>query len=276
MDTYRKQLSSILTSTDERLALCVGPCSLHDEKSSLLYAEKLKKLSEKVPHFIVMRAFFEKSRTSLGWKGYLYTHGIDKTRMLLEKLSEFKLPLACEFVTPHLAHHFEDLITWGFIGARSVTAQAYRDLATQLSMPIGMKNTTNGDINAAIHAVLVSGAGGPVFDSDHLIHAPGNPYTHAVLRGSDFGPNVDDTTIDQLHRALNKRLLIDCSHGNSGRDPEKQALLFEKCIQNPDPRVFGYMLESHVEPSLTDPCLSWEETTRLLSAMSLKKSACCV
>lgn len=307
--SFRQEAIDILQRKTPRLALLVGPCSVHESKSALEYAEKLKKLScEIAPLFFpIMRLFFEKPRTRVGWKGMLYdphldgSHdiaaGIRKTRSLLLQVTALGVPCAAELLEPLALPYFDDLIVWGLIGARTSASQPHRQLASGLHFPVGFKNDCQGGFEEAISGILSSRtphARLGIDASGHIASLPtnGNPWTHLVLRGSEKAPNYDASSIARAIQALREehleeRLLIDCSHGNCGKNHMKQAQVFRHCVEQAlhNPSIMGLMLESHLfagkQPfcaeeshalrygvSITDPCLGWEETEALLRSIS--------
>ncbi len=301
----RNTARNILTGQDPRKALIVGPCSIHDRKSTLEYANRLKELSEEVSHscFLVMRFYVEKSRTAKGWKGFLYDPHLDGsnaletgliwTRELLCHLADLGIPCATEFVNPLVLPYFEDLITWGFIGARTIYSQTHRQLSSSLSMPIGFKNSLDGNLNSAVHAVEAAAESHTCLSIDlngklYAQQSQGNPDTHIVLRGSCKGPNYDPYSVEKalqllkLHE-LPGRIMVDCSHGNAQKLAIKQIQVFENTLQQileGNNQIFGLMLESHLEEgnqpmrsnplelqyavSITDACIDWETTKRLI------------
>lgn len=301
----RQNVRAILDGRDPRLMLIVGPCSIHDPHSAKEYAAKLNHLAKAVsPHFyLLMRVYCEKPRTSKGWKGFLYdplldgSHairlGIESTRQLLIELAQLKIPAATEFSDPAAAFYYDDLISWGSIGARTSSSQIHRQLASDLSMPIGFKNGLAGNISSAINGVLA--AADPHYylrSSENGILSiqltKGNPDGHVVLRGGENGPNFDasivsDTLAKLGSKKLLSRLLIDCSHHNSGKNHEHQANVFRSVIHQVaegNRSIRGLMLESHLyggsqsmpeNPaclkygiSITDPCLDWISTAALI------------
>ncbi len=303
LQSSRKQAQQILMGKDHRLLIVTGPCSIHAIESALEYAHRLKRLQERVKEscFLVMRVYGEKPRTTVGWKGLLYdpqldgTHDIAKglhhMRALLLALSEIGVPTATEFVDPLAAAYIDDLITWGFIGARTSESQPHRQLASSLEMPIGFKNATDGSLEGAVNGVL--SAKHPhsflYIDQEGKVascRSAGNPHAHIVLRGSSDKPNYDSFSVYNavsklLKLQLTPRILIDCAHGNCRKDHEKQKEVFESVIKrlcSGDPHLMGVMLESHIEAgnqslssspntrvSVTDPCIDWELTESLIS-----------
>ncbi len=299
----------ILKRTDPRLALIVGPCSIHDPESALEYARRLNQLKPEIEKtfFPIMRVFLEKPRTRLGWKGMIYdphldgsndiAAGLRKSRELIIKIAELGIPCATELLEPNVIPYFDDLIVWGLIGARTSASQPHRQMASALVFPIGFKNDCHGEFDAAISGVLTSRIPHSHIGIDAAGHVAalrtsGNPFTHLVLRGSDAHPNYDPHSVEKALRALHEhrlepRLVIDCSHGNSGKDHRRQRIAFESIIHQAaeTKAIAGLMLESHLfsgkqplgeDPSLlnygisiTDPCLGWEETETLLRSMSM-------
>lgn len=301
----RIHAKAIMNGTDPRKAVIVGPCSIHDKKSAIEYARRFKELSEKVGRslFLVMRVYVEKPRTITGWKGLIYDPHLDGshdmqtgliwTRELLMALTEMKVPIATEFVDPLTAYYFQDLITWGFIGARTSASQPHRQLASALKIPIGFKNGTDGNLDNALHGITSAKTSHCFMNIDeegHLcaIQSDGNPWTHVVLRGSQELPNYDPGSVGvALHKLsamhLSPRLMIDCSHGNCQKDHERQKIVFASIMQQMErgnESIFGMMLESHLESgnqlltedptllkyatSITDPCIDWETTEELI------------
>jgi 3-deoxy-7-phosphoheptulonate synthase len=305
----RKALVNILEGVDRRLLFIVGPCSIHSAKEGLLFAERLKELSDRVDEscFIVMRAYVEKPRTRAGWKGLVHdphlngtddlAEGLSTARSFLVRLAEMGIPTATEFLTPHLAPYIEDTISWGCIGARTSSSQVHRLLASSLEMPVGFKNSVDGNIDCAISGAAVASSSHTFmhFDDDGKLcryTSRGNPHTHVVLRGSLTEPNYDEKTIlDTLGKLgdqeLPERILIDCSHGNSGSRFYQQREVFESVmmqIQGGNRHILGMMLESNLEEgkqsmpaqksgvSITDGCLDYSTTAELISSVSSERS----
>jgi len=309
IEKSRKTLINILEGIDRRLLFIIGPCSIHNIKEGLQFAEKLKKLSEEMADtcFIAMRAYVEKPRTQRGWKGLVHdphlngsgdlAEGLVKSRKFLVRLAEMGIPAATEFLTPHLVPYIEDTISWGCIGARTSSSQIHRLLASNLAMPVGFKNTVDGNIESAIHGVAVASY------SHHFMHlddygklcrveSQGNPHAHVVLRGSLTGPNYDEktvlTTLGKLgEQELPERVLIDCSHGNSGGRYYEQKEAFDSVlmqIQGGNRHILGMMLESNLEEgkqsipaqregiSVTDGCLDFSTMAELISSVSSSRS----
>lgn len=305
----RYTAQQILQRSDPRLVAIVGPCSIHDPESALEYAHRIKKLTPEIDKtfFPIMRLFIEKPRTRLGWKGMLYdphldgsndiATGLRKSRDLFLKIADIGVPCATELLEPIVAPYFDDLITWGLIGARTSASQPHRQMASGLSFPIGFKNDFRGELDVALSGILTSRIPHSyigINSRGHVaaIHTPGNPLSHLVLRGSDRHPNYDSSSVAKAlaelreHR-LEPRLLIDCSHGNCGKDHRRQRVAFESVMDQAteNKAIAGIMLESHLfggkQPlsddrsllnygiSITDPCLDWEETEELLRSMSI-------
>lgn len=301
----RKTVRNILNGRDPRLLLIVGPCSIHDRISAREYAVKLCELAQAVSSefFLVMRVYFEKPRTTSGWNGFLFdplldgsyvtSLGIKWARQLLLELATLQVPAATEFLDPMTSFYYDDLITWGSIGARTACSQIHRQLASALPMPIGFKNGIAGNISAAVNGALaasfsqtyirVSDTGDPIVSK-----TPGNPDTHIVLRGGESGPNYDPSSISEAlillqHAKLNSRLLIDCAHHNSEKKYDKQLNVFQSVIHQiveGNTNIRGLMLESHLHKgnqsltgdlsklqygvSITDECLDWKTTEHLI------------
>ena len=302
----RAQIEAILKGTDQRLLVIAGPCSIHDETAALEYAGRLaalaEKLSEKV--FIVMRVYFEKPRTTVGWKGFIYDPGLDdsfdinagitRARSLLLKLNEIGIYGATEFLDPVVPQYLAEFITWACIGARTVESQTHRQMASGLSMPVGFKNSTEGAIQPAVDAMVSARSPHAFLGIDHegrtcIVHTKGNPLGHLVLRGGNSGANFGADGISAAHQRMEAAgvptgVLVDCSHGNSNKDFAKQALAFQDAIGQRlagEADIIGCMLESHLNPgnqkvtgdlsalkygvSITDACIGWEETEELLT-----------
>lgn len=301
---YRSTIAQILAGTDPRLLLICGPCSLHDSTSALRYAERLKRLSTEVADqfFVVMRGYLEKPRSGLGWKGFTYDPhldghgnieaGLHLSRQLLLDLAQMEIPVATEFLDPSTPSYYGDLVSWGCIGARTASSQIHRQLASGLSMPVGIKNTTSGDVEVAIQAVSAARTPQTHIGIDAngtlaSVSTDGNPHTHVILRGGSKGPNyhpeaVNSTLARLEQQGLPQRLVIDCSHDNCGKCHLQQARVLKEVVrqlQDNPLGVAGIMLESHLQGgrqelihgtpaspniSLTDPCLGWEETRELV------------
>jgi 3-deoxy-7-phosphoheptulonate synthase len=295
----RRAIEAILDTKDERLLVVVGPCSVHDTKAALEYASKLKPIADELSDalLIVMRVYFEKPRTIVGWKGlindpdldesYHINKGLRVARQLLADLLELGVPAGTEFLDTTFGQFYADLISWGAIGARTAESQIHRELASGLSMPVGIKNRTDGNVQVAVDAIQAARSrhlfpsltkeGAPA-----ILETTGNPYAHLVLRGgSETGPNFDVASIQravQLLRAvqLPENLMIDCSHGNSEKDAARQIEVADAVMQNlRGSPIRALMIESHLiagrqnapvtyGQSITDACLGFEETEALL------------
>lgn len=295
----RQAIAAILRGTDDRLLVVVGPCSIHDPAAALDYADRLVEVAGRLADdlLIVMRVYFEKPRTVVGWKGlindpardgsYQINHGLRLARQLLTDIAARGLAIGTEFLDTTLGQYYADAISWGAIGARTVESQIHRELASGLSMPVGFKNRTDGNLQVALDAMR-SAAQPHWFPSLTREGAPaimsttGNTDTHLVLRGGSAGPNFAPEHVADAAALLRKyqlppHLMVDCSHANSGKDPERQpavAAALAVRVAAGDRTLAAVMLESHLvggaqslddEPlvygrSITDACLSWEKT----------------
>lgn len=307
----------ILSGKDKKLALIVGPCSIHNKESALTYANLLKKLSDYVKEtiFLVMRVYVEKPRTTVGWKGFLYdpylngtndlTKGVMLVRTLLKEIAKIGLPTATEFVNPLCASYYSDLITWGFIGARTTTSQVHRELASLLNFPVGFKNTLEGNLLLPINSIISAKTSHTFLGCNEngslsSVSSMGNPFCHLVLRGSEIETNYDKESIfyaEQLQKALGiyHPIMVDCSHGNSSKNPKRQKETCKKVIQDYldfSTPLLGIMLESFIDEgsqpfemgselsptiSITDPCMSWSDTEELILSFHealLEKNLC--
>jgi 3-deoxy-7-phosphoheptulonate synthase len=306
----RESIRAALDGEDDRLIVVVGPCSVHDPVAALEYAHRLALLAAEMSGelVIVMRVYFEKPRTTVGWKGLINDPGMDDTfevneglfvaRDLLLQVLGLGLPVGCEFLDPITPQFIADAVSWGAIGARTTQSQIHRQLASGLSMPVGFKNTTEGDVQGAVDAI-VAAAGGQVFpgittDGDAAIFSTtGNPDCHVILRGGAAGPNYDqasvDDTVARLERAnLPARVLIDVSHGNSAKEYQRQPLVAADIaarIAAGERRIVGVMLESFLVEgrqdltfghaseltfgqSVTDACIGWDSTVAVLNELA--------
>jgi 3-deoxy-7-phosphoheptulonate synthase len=302
----RSQIKKVINDEDSRPLVIVGPCSIHDEQAGLEYADRLLKLSERLSDhlLVVMRVYFEKPRTTVGWKGLIYDPmldgsfhieaGLRRARGFLVKLAEMGLPAATEFLDPVVPQYLADLVTWAAIGARTIESQTHRQMASGLSMPVGFKNSTDGNVQNAVDAIVSARAPHAFFGIDKdgntcVVQTKGNPDSHVVLRGGSHGSNYMASSIALAQRQLKasglpSRLMVDCSHGNSEKDHTKQATVFRDIISQRmggDTNIIGCMLESHLFPgnqklgddpsklvyglSITDACIGWDETEALLT-----------
>lgn len=303
VEQHRQAVKAILDGHDPRLLVIVGPCSLHDPRSALEYAERLAELSRRVDDqlLLVMRAYVEKPRTTVGWKGLAYDPhldgsddmhaGLQISRELMLGMLARGLPVATELLQPMAAGYFDDLLSWAAIGARTTESQIHREMVSGLGLPVGFKNGTDGGVGIACDAIRSASHPHRHFGLDAqghpaIVETLGNPDTHLVLRGGHKGPNYDAMSLAQARQGLNKagiapRLIVDCSHANSGKDPLRQPAVFDDVLQQRlggDRSIVGVMLESHLFEgcqalgkgaleygvSITDGCLGWGATERLL------------
>ncbi len=306
----RHTIEAILDGRDARLLAVVGPCSIHDTRAALQYAEGLHDLAERVREriFIVMRVYFEKPRTVVGWKGlindpdldgsYRINKGLRIARRLLADLADLGLPVGTEFLDTTFGQFFADLVSWGAIGARTVESQVHRELASGLSMPVGFKNRTDGNVQVAVEAILaarerhlfpsLTKEGAPA-----IFETTGNSYGHLVLRGgSATGPNFGSESVTaalaKLRAAgLPEAIMIDCSHGNSEKQPQRQLEVIEDVLaqrSGGQTALKALMIESHLVggrqdlrpgaltygQSITDACLAFDETRRAIEALAAR------
>lgn len=313
VSTHRQAIRAILQGQDPRLLVVVGPCSIHDPQSALEYAANLARLSAQVSDqmLLVMRAYVEKPRTTVGWKGLAYdphldgsddmAGGLALSRELMREMLRLGLPIATELLQPMAAGYFDDLLSWVAIGARTTESQIHREMASGLEMPVGFKNGTDGGVAIACDAMRSAAHPHRHFGVDSqghpaIIQTAGNPDTHLVLRGGHRGPNYDRQSVAQVQRDLQKlkipaRIMVDCSHANSGKDPSRQPAVFNDVLEQRlqgDASLMGVMLESHLfegcQPlsgnlrygvSITDGCLGWNTTEQLLgnAAQQLRAQA---
>ena len=314
----RDAIRDVLHGRDDRLLVIVGPCSVHDPRAALDYARRLAALNGELSDelLIVMRVYFEKPRTTVGWKGLINDPDIDGShnirkglllarRVLLGVLDE-GVPAATEFLEPTSPQYIADAVSWGAIGARNTESQIHRQLASGLSMPIGFKNATDGSVKAAINGCYAASQQHGFFGVDHLgracvVETLGNPDCHVVLRGSSHGPNYDaDSIATAMAEARAEMpegsaavcgLVVDCSHGNSGKDERRQAEVVRELaarIAAGEPGIAGLMMESFIEGgnqpagpldtlvygrSITDRCISWSDTEALLRDLACAVAA---
>lgn len=299
----RETIERVLNSEDSRLIVIVGPCSIHDQESALEYASRLAALREQVGEYmyLVMRTYFEKPRTTVGWKGlvndphlngtYDMETGLRRARQLLLKVNEMGLPTATEVLDTIVPQYLADLVSWASIGARTIESQTHRELASGLSMPVGFKNTTDGNLQIAVNAFLSARQPHHFLGIDDdgrtcIIVTRGNPNGHIILRGGHERPNYDPVSIFRTQQQLEKAglpplLVVDCSHDNSGKNPQLQAHVLRSVIQqrlDGNRGLIGAMIESNLKDgsqvvgpnplkygvSITDPCLGWDKTEALL------------
>jgi 3-deoxy-7-phosphoheptulonate synthase len=303
----REDIVRILNREDQRLLVVVGPCSVHDCAAALDYAHRLAALAQRLAHdlLIVMRVYFEKPRTTIGWKGlindpnldgsYAVNQGLRLARHLLLDITELGLPAGCEFLDPITPQFFADAVTWGAIGARTTESQVHRQLASGLSMPVGFKNGTTGDVQIAIDAIRAAAHPHSFFGVTEqglagIVTTRGNVDCHVILRGGQV-PNYDAPSVQQVLTLLQSaglppRLVIDASHGNSSKDYRRQPVVIRDVAQQVaggERGIVGVMLESFLvegrqdldEParltygqSITDACISWEATEATLDHLA--------
>jgi 3-deoxy-7-phosphoheptulonate synthase len=297
----RRVLQDILDGRDPRLFVVVGPCSIHDIDAAMEYAGRLKLLARELEDVLVlvMRVYFEKPRTTVGWKGLVndpdmddsfhIEKGIRLARRLLLQLNEMGLPTATEALDPIMPQYFGELISWTAIGARTTESQTHREMASGLSTPVGFKNGTDGSLQVAVNALKSARQphhflGISQDGRSSIIQTRGNPYGHIVLRGGDGHPNYDSVHVALCEQALRDaglppRIVVDCSHGNSNKDPALQPLVARDCaeqVANGNRSIIGLMLESHLSAgnqkipanlaelrygvSVTDACIDWPTT----------------
>jgi 3-deoxy-7-phosphoheptulonate synthase len=301
----REAVTRILRRQDPRLLVVVGPCSIHDVKGALEYAGKLNALRTEFAGRmeIIMRVYFEKPRTSIGWKGLIndphldnsqdIEHGLKISRRLLLDITGMGLPAATEFLDPIIPQYTADLITWAAIGARTTESQTHRELASGLSMPVGFKNATDGSLQIAVDAMCSARTPHSFLGIDQegytsIVRTAGNPDGHLVLRGGRLQPNYDAQSIRDAETKLSQAglppvLMVDCSHANSGKQPARQEDVWRSVIEQRlagTPSLIGAMIESYLHEgsqpipkqaselrygvSITDACISWETTERML------------
>ena len=303
----RTAIQSILERSDDRLVVVVGPCSIHDTEAALDYAARLKTLADEVADdiLVVMRVYFEKPRTTVGWKGLIndphldnsfdVNEGLRRARQLLLDINAVGLPTATEYLDLISPQYIADLISWGAIGARTTESQSHRELASGLSCPVGFKNGTGGNIQIAVDAIgaaqhshhflsVTKGGQSAIFET------AGNPYCHLILRGGPQ-PNYDMFSVDDACAMLGKaklseNVMIDASHANSRKQPERQVSVVEDIasqVERGDRRIVGLMLESFIEAgrqdvvdkdelvygqSITDACMDWAQTVNTLQTLA--------
>ncbi len=307
----RTTIENILDGKDHRILVVVGPCSIHDVDAAKDYAKRLKTIAEEVSDtlYVVMRVYFEKPRTTTGWKGLIndpylndsfkITDGLHVGRQLLLDIAELGLPTATEALDPISPQYMQDLISWSAVGARTTESQTHREMASGLSSAVGFKNGTDGSLTVAINA-LQSVASPHRFlginseGSVSIITTAGNPYAHVVLRGGDGKPNYDSVSVSLAEQQLKDagiptNIMVDCSHANSNKDHDLQPLVMENVtnqILEGNKSIIGIMVESNLRPgnqkitpnlddleygvSITDACIDWKTTERSLRDMSEK------
>ncbi|WP_205327457.1 3-deoxy-7-phosphoheptulonate synthase [Glycomyces sp. YM15] len=308
VERTRREVQHVLDGTDDRLLVVVGPCSVHDAAAARDYAQRLAAAAAPLGDalMVVMRVYFEKPRTTVGWKGLINDPHLDGShdvelglrlaRQVLLDVLDAGLPVGCEFLEPTSPQHIADAVSWGAIGARTTESQVHRQLASGLSMPVGFKNTTDGDLASAIDGCRAA-AGDHVFfgvDEDghaSIVSTSGNPDCHIILRGGRGGPNfgpedVRDALALLAKHGMPQRLVVDASHANSGKDHVRQAEVVREVaarIGSGEQGIAGLMIESFIEPgrqepapletlvygkSVTDACVGWDETEALLGELA--------
>ncbi|NLV40323.1 MAG: 3-deoxy-7-phosphoheptulonate synthase [Candidatus Hydrogenedentes bacterium] len=311
----RQEIMDILDGRDRRLLVIVGPCSVHHRDAALDYAARLARLRAELGDrlLLVMRVYFEKPRTTVGWKGlindpdldgsYNVVKGLRKAREILLRINEMGVPAASELLDPIIPQYIADLLAWVSIGARTSESQTHRELASGLSMPVGFKNGTSGNLQVAIDGVLSASCAHHFLGVDEhggtcVVATRGNPCCHIILRGGRSGPNYDPVSVitaeEQMKTAgLPPRILVDCSHANCGKRPHLQAHVLRDVVQQRlegGTSLMGVMLESNLGGgsqklagdasqlaygvSITDPCLDWDATEGILREAHAKLAAC--
>ncbi len=301
----RAVLRDILDRKDPRIFVVVGPCSIHDPVAGLDYARRLKALADEVGDVlqIIMRVYFEKPRTTVGWKGYIndpfmddsfqVNVGMEKAREFLLQVNELGLPAGTEALDPYGPHYYGDLITWTAIGARTTESQTHREMSSGLSTPVGFKNATNGDLSVAVNAILSASRPHSFLGLNSegrvaIVRTAGNAYGHIVLRGGDGKPNYDTVSVNVAEEAMTKaklptNIVVDCSHANSSKKPKLQPLVMADVvnqIRNGNTSLVGVMIESNIEAgnqpipadlaqlkygcSVTDGCVAWDTTEKMI------------
>ncbi|QDU35337.1 Phospho-2-dehydro-3-deoxyheptonate aldolase, Tyr-sensitive [Poriferisphaera corsica] len=307
----RQTIQNILAGKDDRFLVVIGPCSIHDTKAAMEYANRLIQLKKKYEDklYIVMRVYFEKPRTTVGWKGLIndphldgsfdMSEGLRRARKLLLDINCLGLPTGTEMLDPITPQYIDDLVSWASIGARTTESQTHRQMASGLSMPVGFKNATNGDIQVAVDAMGSSKSKHHFIGIDDdgatcIVITKGNPHGHLILRGGSNQPNYDHVSVanaaEKLKKAkLSPTILVDCSHANSGKKHENQQLVWNSIIEQKltgSSPVIGGMIESNLNQgaqkltenleygvSITDQCIGWGKTEQILRDAYLKLSA---
>ncbi|MEJ5034771.1 3-deoxy-7-phosphoheptulonate synthase [Acinetobacter sp. MYb191] len=304
----RETISNILDGKDKRIFVVIGPCSIHDPVAAHEYADRLKVLSDKIKDsiYVVMRVYFEKPRTTVGWKGLIndpdmndsfnIEKGLRIGRKLLVELNEKGLPCATEALDPNSPQYYQDLISWSAIGARTTESQTHREMSSGLSSPVGFKNGTDGGLTVATNAMQSVKHGHHFLGLNNqgqvsVIRTSGNPYAHVVLRGGNGKPNYDAGSVAEAEAALAKakvstKIMIDTSHANSNKDPFLQPLVLKNITEqiiDGNKSIIGIMVESHLKggrqeipenlcdleygKSVTDGCIDWDTTEKVLLEM---------
>lgn len=311
----RRVIGDILARRDPRLLAVVGPCSIHDPAAAYEYADRLAALREEIRDvlFVVMRVYFEKPRTKLGWRGlildphldgsYQIGEGLFLAREILLEITRRGIPAGSEMLDPIVPQYIDDLVSWASIGARTTESQTHREMASGLSMPVGFKNGTDGSIESALNAMASSLSphrfiGTSQDGHTSIIHTSGNEEVHVILRGGRSGPNYypwDIVRVEEMlrHQDLPINIIVDCSHGNSQKTPERQTTVLSSIIEQRiggRESIRGFMIESNLLPgrqnlgdspvdlvygrSITDACLGWDDTEAAVrsAAVSLREA----
>ncbi len=304
----RQSIANCVRGRDDRLVVVVGPCSIHDEAAAIEYAQRLREQAQRLTGdlLIVMRVYFEKPRTSIGWKGLIndpdmdgsfhINKGLKMARHLLLNLAEQGLPAGCEFLDTIMPQFFADLVSWGAIGARTTESQVHRELASGMSCPMGFKNGTDGNLQVAVDAIKTACHSHRFLSVTKqsvaaIVATRGNEDCHVILRGGHSSANYDADTVNTAaalleSKGMHTRVMVDCSHGNSGKDPKQQPMVAQDVAQQlgqGSSAIFGVMLEGHLVggsqgiaaadsmtygQSVTDACLSWDETVPVLDLLA--------
>ncbi len=299
----RKNIQAIISGIDNRLLLIVGPCSIHDPQAALDYAYRLNKLKEKFEDrlVIIMRVYLEKPRTSVGWKGMIndpymndscdLEEGLRQARALLVSITSMGMAAGMEFLDPLVTHYISDLSSWGAIGARTSESQTHREMVSRLPLPVGFKNCTDGTVDSAINSIIAAGKPHSFLNINEggrvcVQHSEGNQYCHLILRGGKNSPNyyapfLNSALAKLLHHQLNPSVIVDCSHQNSNKQFKNQIKVWRECLKlrRDSLPVCGLMVESNIGEgnqeisdvplrygvSVTDECLGWDDTERMIS-----------
>ncbi len=307
----RQEIIEIIEGLDDRKIIIVGPCSLHNYKDAIEYAKKLKELADKVSDkfLLVMRTYFEKPRSTVGWKGLIsdpnldgsnnFELGLETARKILLEINKIGLLCASEFLSTWIPKYIDDLVSWVAIGARTTESQPHREMSSGLSVPVGFKNGTTGDINIAVNAVMSAMSGHSFLGINDLgescvIHTKGNSGAHVILRGGCDGPNYSNENVCKVCSKLESvglpaGIIIDCSHANSDKDYTRQPVVFREIMEQVVDKmecgnsIKGVMIESNLEAgnqkfvegkkdelkkgvSITDSCIDWETTEQIIIA----------
>lgn len=306
ISSFRHTVNSIIKGEDDRLLAIIGPCSIHDTVAAIDYARRLKKLADSVSDvfFVVMRTYFEKPRTALGWKGLIIDPDMDESgniekglriaRRLLIDITDIGLPVGCEVLDPIVPQYTDELMSWSSIGARTTESQTHRSIASGLSVAVGFKNSTSGDLTSAVNAVKAAANPASFIGVGRdgklaVFRSAGNDATHLILRGGDHGPNYYEDDVEEAQEMMNNAgikpsIIIDCSHQNSHKDYRRQKRVLRAVIDQVrwgDKSIRGFMLESNIEEgaqkipsdrsclkygvSVTDGCIGWDETERIVT-----------